>query len=247
MNKDYYAILGITSGASQEEIKLAYEKMISSFGKLPQSLERKMEIEEAYFILSNLQTRFQYDRIYNNAGHLLKNFDGFDGSKMDPSGLIGTVDDAQISAVPGLNFDIDLDDPEGMLPENFTEIFQAAIKNIVNAANQLKSVQNREENFKNSGDIFLDLPIGSQKAEQGGYFPLEYQRYITCLQCQKKVVAEAQGCPKCEGARRVMAYRRVEIKVPKNTTDGSVLQIANEGHAPSGDLFIKITFRDDFQ
>src|SRR3989344_4627660 len=91
MNKDYYAILGVASAASQEEIRLAYEKIIDLSGGTPHSLEKRAEIEEAYFVLANPQTRFQYDRIYNNTVHFVRNFDGFDGSKVGQSGLIGVA------------------------------------------------------------------------------------------------------------------------------------------------------------
>ena len=229
MQKDYYAILGITSAASQEEIRMAYDKL---------PVERKMEAEEAYLILSNPQARFQYDRIYNTIS-LVKNFDGFDRSKVSQGSLIGTAAD-----LSKLELDVDLEDPEGVLPDDFAEIFQAAIKNIINATSQLKALPEQEDNFKNGGDIFLDLAVSRREAAKGGYFPLEYQRYILCSQCQDKNTAMIRGCLKCGGLGKVMAHRRVEIKVPKNSLEGSVLRVTSEGHVPSGDLLVKIIIRD---
>lgn len=230
MNKDYYSILGVSAGASEEEISLAYERL---------SAERKKEAEEAYLILSNPHSRSQYDRIYNTL-NLVRNFDGFDSSKVVQGTLIGTVGD-----MPKVDLDIDLEDPEGVLSDEFTEVFQAAIKNIINATNQLKNLPNHEDNFKNKGDIYLDLAVKNREAEKGGYIPLEYQRYIFCSQCQDKNEAGVLRCLKCEGAGKVIAHRRVEIKIPKNTEAGAVLRVANEGHAPGGDLFVKIIIREE--
>lgn len=174
-----------------------------------------------------------------------KNFDGLDISKISPEGLIG-VTAAGKNTEGGHNLELAMEDPEGILPEDFSEIFQAAIKNIINAGSQLKSISSQEENFKNGGDIFLDLAVNSRQAEKGGYIPLEYQRYILCSQCDEAVKRiKAGSCLKCEGIGRVMASRRVEVKVPKNIQAGEVLKVANEGHVPGGDLFVKIVIRED--
>lgn len=178
---------------------------------------------------------------------LEKNFDGLDHSKINQDNLIGISVEA-----PKVDLDINMEDPEGVLSDDFVEVFQAAIKNIINTTNQLKNLPNQEENFKNGGDIFLDLAVNNREAEKGGYIPLEYQRYIICSQCEDKNQVRVLQCPKCEGVGRVVAHRRVEIKVPKNIEPGSVLRVASEGHAPlagsgqvSGDLFVKIIVREE--
>ena len=199
----------------------------------------RREAEEAYLILSNPQARSQYDRLYQ-AVNLVKNFDGMDRSKMGQGILVGTLAD-----LPKVDLDIDLEDPEGVLPDDFADIFQAAIKNIINAAAQLKDFSDQEGNLKDSEDIFLDLVISPAEAEKGGYFPLPYQRFIICSQCHDKNRAEVLKCPKCEGAGRVMAHRRVEIKIPKNIPSGEVLKVAGEGHAPGGDLLVKIVVKEE--
>lgn len=187
-----------------------------------------------------------------------KNFDGLDISKISPEGLIGVTVGPPAGGGKnmkgGHGLEVDVEDPEGVLPEDFSEIFQTALKNIINAGSQLKTISNQEENFKNGGDIFLDLAVNSRQAERGGYIPLEYQRYILCSQCDEMIKrAKAGPCLKCEGIGRVMAFRRVEVKLPKNIQEGEVLKVANEGHVPpltgsgqaSGDLFVKIVIRED--
>ncbi|XP_043933387.1 dnaJ homolog subfamily B member 5 isoform X2 [Protopterus annectens] len=66
MGKDYYNILGIQSGANEEEVKKAYKKMALKFhpdkNKDPDAEEKFKEIAEAYEVLSDPKKRAVYDQ-----------------------------------------------------------------------------------------------------------------------------------------------------------------------------------------
>jgi len=66
MGKDYYKILGISKGASDDEIKKAYRKMALKYhpdkNKSPGAEEKFKEIAEAYEILSDKKKRDIYDK-----------------------------------------------------------------------------------------------------------------------------------------------------------------------------------------
>lgn len=57
MGKDYYHILGIEKGATDEDIKKAYRKQALKFhpdkNKSPQAEEKFKEVAEAYEVLSD--------------------------------------------------------------------------------------------------------------------------------------------------------------------------------------------------
>ncbi len=81
MGKDYYKILGITSGSNEDEIKKAYRRMALKFhpdkNKDPNAEEKFKEIAEAYEVLSDPKKRVIYDQ-YGEDGkygwvHLQKN------------------------------------------------------------------------------------------------------------------------------------------------------------------------------
>ena len=65
--KDYYTILGIDRGATQDEIKRAYRKLARKFhpdiNKDPDAEKRFKEIGEAYEVLQDPEKRAAYDQI----------------------------------------------------------------------------------------------------------------------------------------------------------------------------------------
>lgn len=66
MGKDYYDILGIQKGASEDDIKKAYRKQALRYhpdkNKSPGAEEKFKEIAEAYDVLSDPQKKDIYDR-----------------------------------------------------------------------------------------------------------------------------------------------------------------------------------------
>ena len=81
MKRDYYEILGVAKGASEDEIKKSYRKVAMQYhpDRNPgdKAAEDKFkEAAEAYEVLSDAEKRAQYDR-FGHAG--LNNNRGFNG------------------------------------------------------------------------------------------------------------------------------------------------------------------------
>lgn len=68
--EDYYGILGISPNASEEEVKKAYRNLIKVWHpdvcSKPNAHEQSVKIIEAHKILSNPQTRSEYDYLRNH-------------------------------------------------------------------------------------------------------------------------------------------------------------------------------------
>ena len=90
--RDYYEVLGLSKGASEEEIKKAYRKMAKKYhpdiNKEPGAEEKFKEINEAYEVLSDPQKRATYDQ-FGHAGMDGAGFGGFNQGGADFSGFGG--------------------------------------------------------------------------------------------------------------------------------------------------------------
>ena len=79
MPKDYYKILGVARGASEEEVKTAFRRLAHQHHPdKGGSTEKFKEINEAYQVLGNGDKRKAYDRFGA----------GFDGSQGDRKSVV---------------------------------------------------------------------------------------------------------------------------------------------------------------
>ncbi|XP_017280894.1 dnaJ homolog subfamily B member 1a [Kryptolebias marmoratus] len=103
MGKDYYNVLGISKGASEEEIKKAYRKQALRFhpdkNKSPKAEDKFKEVAEAYDVLSDAKKRDIYDRY-------------------GEEGLKGSADGGGHTAGPSFNYTFS-GDPHAIFAEFF--------------------------------------------------------------------------------------------------------------------------------
>lgn len=77
--KNYYNILGLESGCSQEDIKKAYRKLVVKYhpDKNPDGESKFKEIAEAYGVLGDVEKRKSYDKGGSTLEDLHNMFSGF--------------------------------------------------------------------------------------------------------------------------------------------------------------------------
>jgi molecular chaperone DnaJ len=253
--RDYYQVLGVERGASDEEIKKAYRKLAVKFhpDKNPgdkAAEEQFKELGEAYEILSDPQQRAVYDR----HGHAA--FDKRGGGGFARGGAGGFHDP----------FDI------------FREVFGGG-----SILDELFGGGGRDPNGPQRGDdLRYDMEISFEEAANGCEKEISVTKPERCNDCNgtgaepgskakscpacggrgqvissRGIFSIAQTCPQCHGAGRIIekpchscrgAGRRehtskIKLRIPAGVDTGSRLRSSGNGEAglrggPTGDLYV---------
>jgi molecular chaperone DnaJ len=254
--KDFYAVLGVPSTATQDEIKKAYRKLAKKYhpdanASDPKAAERFKEISEANNVLGDVEKRKQYDEMRR-----LGAFEGFGGFGGGASARRGPSSRGQSAGAQNVNFqDFDIGGLGG-LGDLFGSIFG-------NARGQSRpSGPQRGQNVETS----LDIPF--RTAARGGKVPVELEvneecstchgsgaapgaTMKTCPECSGRgVVSFGQGgfavnrpcpmclgrgqvpsepCPTCHGNGEVRTRKKVLITVPPGVDTGSKIRLKGQG------------------
>src|SRR5829696_9912820 len=87
--RDYYEVLGVQRGATEDDIKKAYRRLALQYhpdrNKAPEAIEQFKEATEAYQVLSDAEKRSMYDRF----GHQAFDRAGGGGSTVDFTNFVG--------------------------------------------------------------------------------------------------------------------------------------------------------------
>ena len=253
--RDYYEILGITRGASADEIKRAYRNKAKSLHpdlnpdcKVSES-EFK-EVNEAYDCLKDPQRKAAYDRF----GHAAFDGGGFGGGRA-PQGdfgaafadvfedLFGEFVGARAGGRPRATRGQDL---RYDLRVSLEEAFRGIEKTItVPGAVACSSCNGTgAEGAAEPTPCPTCSGMGKVRASQG-FFTVER----TCPTCSGNGQIVKNPCKSCAGAGRVAQDRSLSVVIPAGVESGTRIRLAGEGEAgvrggPAGDLYIFVEARE---
>lgn len=259
--RDYYEVLGLSKGASAEEIKKAYRKKAKELhpdrnSDNPDAEAQFKEVNEAYDVLKDAEKKAAYDRF----GHAA--FDGGMGGGGRPGGGYGQGDFA--SAFSDVFDDLFGDFMGGQrggggrqratrgsdLRYNLRITLEDAFKGIQKTITVPASVACDEchgtgaESGAEPGACPTCSGMGKVRAQQG-FFTVER----TCPTCGGLGQIIKNPCKACGGAGRVEKDRSLSVNIPAGVETGTRIRLAGEGEAglrggPSGDLYIFIEVAD---
>jgi len=262
--KDYYQILGVSEGASAEDVKKAYRRLAKQHHpdanpNNPAAAERFKEIGEAYAVLSDEQKRKQYDQM----------------RKFGPLGGFGfgnrTAGTSPGAGAPTgetrFNFE-DLSDLGG-LGDLFGSFFDRGRRKKTRTETRGRDVEYVVEIpftlAARGGKITISVPITDECSVCSGTGNAPGSRPKTCPECGGKgTISFGQGgfavsrpcpnclgrgqiptnpCSRCGGTGQITEQRQIMVTVPSGVDTGSKLRLSGQGEKgepgqAAGDLLI---------
>lgn len=253
--RDYYEVLGVSKGASDDEIKKAYRKVAKQYhpdlnpGDATAEAKFK-EANEAYEVLSDSDKKARYDQ-YGHAG-VDPNFGagGFSGgfeSGFDFGDLFGDMFGFGGYQNPNAP-------KKGQtIQTNLTISFDEAVKGCKKKVNITKSESCTEcsgtgATKGTAADICKTCHgTGAVSIQQRTGFGI-VSTTRPCPDCKGKGKIIKNPCKQCGGTGFQRKNKTIEITIPAGIDNGQTLNVRGEGNpgtngGPTGDLHVNINVR----
>lgn len=268
--RDYYEVLGVSKGASDDEIKKAYRKLALKYhpDRNPgdkEAEEKFKEAAEAYDVLSDAEKRAKYDQFGHAGGPQMG---GFGGGAGGFGGFGGGMSMEDIFAHFGDIFG----DIGGSYGGGFGGATAGQPRRHVNKGQDLRiTVKVNLKDIMNGVDKKLKIPrfvacehckgTGAkdgtafktcQRCHGTGYISHVQQtifgaqeRRSVCPDCDGEGKIISEECSYCHGSGVVKKDEIIQFHIPAGVTDGMVLTMRGKGNAPrrggvNGDLLVVI-------
>ncbi len=251
--RDYYEVLGIQKGASDDEIKKAFRKTAKKYHPDmhpddPECEEKFKECQEAYAVLSDPEKRRQYDQYGHAAFDGSMGGGGFDFSGMDFGDIFGDI---------------------------FGDFFGGGSRRPNNGPMKGKNLRARvnikfeEAAFGCEKEIEIVLKDECETCHGSGAKPGTSK--VTCTKCggKGKIVMSQQSlfgmvqnvttCPDCQGSGQIIKEKcsdchgtgyiarkkRISVSIPAGIDNGQSVRIRDKGEpgyngGPRGDLLVEV-------
>jgi len=259
MPTDYYEILGVSRDAGKEDIKRAYRRLARKYhpdvNKEPGAEEHFKEINRAYEILSEPETRNRYDR-FGEAG-VSGGAAGFDPDNMggfadifetifSGFGGMGGQATARRRTGPTRGEDLRLD-----FRLKFREAVFGGEKEI--RIRHLETCQTCKGSGARPGTSSRTCTTcsGTGQVRRATRTPFgTFAQVSVCPTCDGAGEVIEEKCDVCGGSGRRQETKKLKITIPAGVDNGMKLRVAREGDAglkggPPGDLFVYLTVETD--
>jgi len=253
--RDYYEVLGVSKGASPDEIKSAFRRLARQYhpdvNKEADAEERFKEINEAYAVLGDVEKRAAYDR-YGHAG-----LNGFGGAP-DFSGL--DIDDILnmfgFGDMFGFGFggrrSRQTNRPQRgsslqmVLELEFEESVFGVEREIQVTRDQVCSHCNGQKAEPGTSPVRCSTCGGTGEVRQTRQTLLgSMVQVIACPTCHGTGEIIESPCKQCRGKGLERVTLTKTIEVPSGVDSGTQIRLSGEGQpglngGPPGDLFLVI-------
>ena len=245
-NKDYYSVLGVDKGITQEDLKKTYKNLSKQYhpDKKGGNEEKFKEISEAYNTLGDEQKRREYDTVGRNpfGGHQHHHHHG-GGPEMDDifKQFFGGRQQQRVRKGKTLNIPLTVTLDEVFHGSNKTLKYVRSV-NCVNCG----GVGGQTQNCNGCGGR------GWTEKMVGNAFFRQVQKE-QCHMCAGKGSIVVKACTICSGAGHKKNEETINFKIPIDLQPGQRYAFSNKGddipNGQAGDLTIEvvITRHKDFK
>lgn len=260
--RDYYEVLGVSKGASDDEIKKAYRKLAKKYhpdmNPGDKEAEAKFkEVNEAYSILSDKEKRARYDQFGHagvdpnyGAGGPGGGFGGFDMGDIDLGDIFGSFFGGGFGGFGGGGQRRNGPQKGESLRANLTITFEEAAfgceKEInLNRTEECDACHGSGCEPGTTAETCPDCRgTGVVRVQQrtGGF---AFSSTAPCSRCRGTGKIIHSPCKSCGGSGSVKKSKRITVTIPAGIDDGQAISLRGQGNAgknggPAGDLIVGV-------
>lgn len=266
MARDYYSVLGVPRDAGKEDIKQAYRRLARQYhpdvNKESGAEERFKEINRAYEILSEPESRARYDRFgeagvsgaaggasgyqdFGDVGGIADIFETFFGG-FGGMGGGSAAGSRRRSTGPARGDDLRLD-----LKLSFRDAVAGGEREIdIPHAETCRTCEGSGAK-PGSGITTCSTCGGSGQVRRATRTPFgSFAQVSTCPTCGGAGRIIEEKCETCGGTGREQVTKKLKITIPPGVDNGIKLRVSGEGDAglrggSPGDLYVYLFVEED--
>ncbi len=227
MSQNYYEVLGLTRGASVDEVKKSYRKLVRKYhpdvSKEPDAAEKMQQLNLAYETLSDEQKRAEYHQLLDHP----QGFDqGHAGQGADPHQYRYYRSNSNTDYGQEFN-EQDFRQQSGGFSGNFEDLFGRFGTGFGSQGQQQTSFKGQDQH----ASISVDISVA-------------YEGATRQIALEVPVVTP-------QGAYEIQR-KTLQVKIPKGMKAGQQIRLSGQGQAgvndaANGDLYIEIQYQQTEQ
>lgn len=256
MAKDLYAVLGVSRGADEKEIKSSYRKLARKYhpdvNPNDKSAESKFkEVSAAYEVLSDPDKRKLYDQYGQN----------WEAAQNMRAGGGGGAGDYEVhfgGAPGGAGFETIFENFFGgsgggfgharqqVEARDIEKVIDVTLEEIDTGTTRSLTYQAMDACKSCDGSGTVSTMTGRECPNCGGTGRLRNMIGFAqaCPVCQGTGRTSVESCPTCHGAGTMATTKKVEVKIPAGFPEGKKLRVPGRGvlgtGGRAGDLYVLI-------
>ncbi len=234
--RDYYAVLGVSRTATQDEIKKAFRRLARQYhpdlntGPRKAEMEKKFkELNAAHEVLADPETRKKYDQY----GHRWQDAEAYEKARR------------QAGAGGGMGGGFATEEAQ-----DFTDVFESLFGRRGRPGGGT-GFQGFSQGFAVPGeDLETTVRLTLREVLTGVTRRIQLSEPVTCRTCGGTGRQKGRFCPTCAGTGSTSETRTIDVKIPAGVQDGTRVRVPGKGGSGQnggkrGDVYLHVQVESD--